>query len=224
LVQSGFTAGTARYKDDGGNIINSCGTVTRPWYGVSDQKRTGYYCAKKWRDPQLTGNSGSQVIFGSQNQIMLRYAEILLSRAECKIRTNDIAGAMADIKKVRDRAWGGVAPATMQDGAKYDGTAAAPITDPLQMVLSEYRHELTGEYSLFYDLRRAGPGVAATFIQAAYGTNSTTTPQANPAPGPGNDGLAHGLFRTSLPANRDLLPIPQIARGLNPNLTQNPGY
>jgi hypothetical protein len=224
LVQSGFAAGTARYKDDANNIINTCGTVTRPWYGVSDQKRTGYYCAKKWRDPNLTGNSGSQVIFGSQNQILLRYAEILLSRAECKVRTNDIAGAMADLKKVRDRAWGGVAPAVMQDGAKYDGTPAAPITDPLQMVLSEYRHELTGEYSLFYDLRRAGPGVAAAFIQAAYGTNNTTTPQANPAPGPSNDGLAHGLFRTSLPPNRDLLPIPQIARSLNPNLTQNTGY
>jgi starch-binding outer membrane protein, SusD/RagB family len=224
LVVSGFAANEARYKDDANNIINTCGTVTRPWYGVSDQKRTGFYCAKKWRDPNLTGNSGSQVIFGSQNQIMLRYAEILLSRAECKVRTNDIAGAMADLKKVRDRAWGGVAPAVMQDGAKFDGTPAAPITDPLQMVLSEYRHELTGEYSLFYNLRRAGPGVAAAFISAAYGTNNTTTPQANPAPGPGNDGQPHGLFRTSLPPNRDLLPIPQIARGLNPNLTQNPGY
>src|SRR5206468_8529184 len=142
---------------------------------------TGYYCAKKWRDPNLTGANGTSAIFGSQNQILLRYSEILLDRAECKIKTNDIPGAMADLKLVRDRAWGGVAPA-MQDGAKYDGTPAAPITDPLQMVYSEYRHELTGEYSLFYNLRRAGPGVAAAFIQAAYGTNSTTTPQPNPAP------------------------------------------
>ena len=49
-------------------------------------------------------------IFGDQNQILMRYAEVLLSRAECKVRTGDIAGAMADLKLVRDRAWGGTAP------------------------------------------------------------------------------------------------------------------
>lgn len=223
-VVSGFTNGDPRYIGDDGKIINTCGTATKPWYGISDQKRSGYYCAKKWRDPNLTGNSGSQVIFGSQNQIMLRYAEILLDRAECKIRTGDVAGGLADIKTVRDRAWGGTAPATMQDGAKYDGTAATPITDPLQMVLSEYRHELTGEYSLFYDLRRAGPGVAAAFIHEAYGTDATSTPQPNPAPGPTHDGQPHGVWRTALPDGRDLLPIPQAAIGLNPNLTQNPAY
>ncbi len=87
-----------------GNIINTCGSVKYPWYGKSDQKRSGYYCAKKWRDPTLNGNSGNQTIFGSQNQILLRYAEILLNRAECKVRTGDIAGAMADLKLVRDRA------------------------------------------------------------------------------------------------------------------------
>ena len=33
---------------------------------------------------------------------------------------------------------------TMQDSADYKGDPAQPITDPLQMVLSEYRHELIG--------------------------------------------------------------------------------
>jgi hypothetical protein len=92
------------------------------------------------------------------------------------------------------------------------------------MVLSEYRHELTAEYSLFYDLRRAGTDVAIAFIHDAYGTDNTTDPQPNPAPGPTHDGLAHGVYRTALTAGRDLLPIPQAARGLNPNLTQNPAY
>jgi hypothetical protein len=223
LVISGFGNNDARYKDDNGNIINTCGTLTRPWYGVSDQKRSGYYCAKKWRDPTLTGNSGSQVIFGSQNQIMMRYSEVLLARAECKVRQNDIPGAMVDLKLVRDRAWGGTAPAVMQDGLNWDGTPATPITDPLQMVLSEYRHELTGEYSLFYDLRRAGSSVAAAFIQKAYGTNNVTTAQPYPI-GPTADGNQHGVWRNSLPQGRDILPIPQSARALNPNLTQNPGY
>ncbi|TKK65317.1 RagB/SusD family nutrient uptake outer membrane protein [Ilyomonas limi] len=225
LVQSGFAAGDQRYIGSDGKIINTCGTVERPWYGLSDQKRSGYYCSKKWRDPTLTGNSGNQVIFGSQNQIMLRYAEILLDRAECKVRTGDIAGAMADIKMVRDRAWGGTAPEVMQDGARYDGSPAQPITDPLQMVLSEYRHELTGEYSLFYNLRRAGADVAAEFIHDAYGTVAgSINPIPNPAPGPTHDGQPHGIFNNALPPGRELLPIPQEAIGLNPNLTQNPGY
>lgn len=216
---------TANGDTVAGSIINTCGSLANPWYGVSDQKRSGYYCAKKWRDPNLTGNSGKQIIFGSQNQILLRYAEVLLDRAECKIKTGDIAGGMADLKIVRDRAWGGTSPAVMRDGANFDGTPAAPITDPLQMVLSEYRHELTGEFSLFYDLRRAGPGVAAAFIQNAYGTVAgSNNPIPNPAPGPTHDGKAHGVFNASLPANRDILPIPQSAIGLNPNLTQNPGY
>ncbi|TSD67063.1 RagB/SusD family nutrient uptake outer membrane protein [Inquilinus sp. KBS0705] len=222
-VVGGFASGTARFKDDNGNIINTCGTLTRPWYGVSDELRSGYYNAKKWRDPQLTGSTGAQVIFGSQNQILMRYAEVLLSRAECKVRTGDVAGAMADLKKVRDRAFGGSAPAVMKDGLRYNGTPAAPITDPLQMVLSEYRHELTAEYSLFYNLRRAGPGVAAAFIKANYGTDATTTPQPYPY-GPTADGKAHGVYRTTLPEGRDILPIPQAAIGLNPNLTQNPAY
>ena len=34
----------------------------------------------------------NQNIFGDQNQILLRYAEVLLTRAECKIRTGDVAG------------------------------------------------------------------------------------------------------------------------------------
>ena len=222
-VVAGFKDGEARYKADDGTIINTCGTLTKPWYGKSDQLRSGYYSAKKWRDPQLTGGTGNQVIFGSQNQILMRYAEVLLSRAECKVRTGDVAGAMADLKIVRDRAFGGSAPIVMQDGLKYDGTPAAPITDPLQMVLSEYRHELTSEYSVFYNLRRAGSGVASAFIKNAYGTDETLTPQTYPF-GPTKDGKLHGVWRTTLPEGRDLLPIPQAAIALNPNLTQNPAY
>ena len=169
-VISQFTAGDPHFKGPDGKIINTCGTLKDPWYGQDQTTRTGYYCSKKWRDPSLTGGNGPSNIFGSQNQILLRYAEILLDRAECKVRTGDVTGAMNDIKLVRNRAFGGTAPAVMQDSAKWDGTPGDVITDPLQMVLSEYRHELTGEYSLFFDLRRAGSDVAINFINKAYGT------------------------------------------------------
>ena len=221
---AGFAAGSRDYTDDNGNIMNTCGSPKHPWFG-DDLTRSGYYCSKKWRDPNLTGANGTSAIFGSQNQILMRYAEVLLSRAECKIRTGDVAGGLADIKLVRDRAWGGtgLAPAVMQDGLTYNGLATTPITDPLQMVYSEYRHELTGEYSLMYDLRRAGSGVAAAFIHANYGTDNSVNPEPYPY-GPTADGKLHGVWFTSLPAGHDILPIPQSAIGLNPNLIQNPGY
>lgn len=212
-----------------GTIINTVGTKSDPWYGSDgDGLRTGFYCAKMWRDPTLDANSGNGTIFGAQNQILMRYAEVLLSKAECQVRTGDVAGAMATLKRVRDRAWGGTAPAVMQDGAKYDGTPAEPITDPLQMVFSEYRHELSGEYSTFYNLRRAG--VATEFVKAAYGTQDNNTNMiVNPAKSirdqdPDNGSKLHGLYNNSIPAGRELYPIPELERGLNPNLTQNPGY
>jgi hypothetical protein len=224
-VKEGFAANNPKYKADDGTILNTVGTLTKPWYG-SDGGRSGYYCAKKWRDFNLTGGYGPQKIFGDQNQILMRYAEVILSRAECKVRLGDIDGAMADLKLVRDRAWGGTAPAVMQDGANYDGSASEPITDPLQMVLSEYRHELTGEYSLFFLLCRAGTQEAIDFIKKANGTvDNSYEPVPNPAPGPTFDGKKHGIYNTSLTPEKTLLPIPQVAISLNPNLLpQNPGY
>ena len=100
-----------------------------------------------------------------------------------------------------------------------------PITDPLQMVLSEYRHELSGEYSTFFDILRAGTDVAVDFINNVNGAvPGSYNPVVNPAPGPTHDGQKHGLYNTAITANWTLLPIPQSARASNPNLTQNPGY
>ncbi len=226
VVLANYKSNPNAYSDGAGNPINTCGTIAHPWYGTDGTPRSGYYDSKKWHDPTLTGANGSGAIFGGQNQILMRYAEVLLSRAECKIRTGDINGGLADIKLVRDRAWGGQgkAPAVMQDGLTWDGKPTQPIVDPLQMVYSEYRHELTAEYSTFYDLRRAGPGVAAAFIQQEYGTVAGNTNQIVYPFGPTADGKTHGVWNTALPANKDILPIPVSAIGLNPNLTQNPGY
>lgn len=194
LVIAGFNstdaATKAKYTGTDGKIINTCGTTARPWVGSdATQLRSGYYNEKMWRDPTLNGNSGDGTIFGAQNQILLRYAEVLLSKAECQIRTGDVAGGLATMKRVRDRAFGGSAPATFISEGKV-------VTDPLKMVYHEYRHELSGEYSTFYNLRRAG--VATSFIQEVY--------------------------NITIPTGRELYPIPQYEIGLNPNLTQNPGY
>ncbi len=257
-VQGGYAAYLAdptgdvsdknRYTDGNGNIINTNGTLAFPWYGTDGTPRSGFCCSKKWRDPTLTGGSGPQALFGSQNQVLMRYAEVLLSKAECEVHLGMTAQAMTDINKVRSRAFNGTPPATWQDGwlPQADGqgnpVAAPVITDPMQMVLSEYRHELSGDYSLMYLLRRAGIDAATnvpydremihiwntgpvaqypydknppSFINFPYGpTHDPNT--ANPA--------NHGVTANDLPPNRDILPIPQVDIGLNPNLKQNPGY
>jgi hypothetical protein len=223
-----------RYSDGHGNIINTNGTAAFPWYGTDGTARSGYTDAKKWRDPNLTGGSGPQKLFGSQNQILMRYAEVLLSRAECKIRTGDVGGGLADLALVRNRAFGGTAPLVWQDGVQVDGSPAPLLTDPMQKVLSEYRHELTAEYSLMYLLRRAGTDAGTgkpydmEFIHnvnhvANSGPDNGTSPIIYPF-GPTSDGKTHGVTYNDLPAGRDILPIPQNAIGLNPNLKQNPGF
>ncbi|MFP5081725.1 RagB/SusD family nutrient uptake outer membrane protein [Pedobacter sp. JCM 36344] len=194
LVIAGFAstdaAVKAKYTGVDGKIINTCGTVARPWVGTDNAiPRSGYYSTKMWRDPTLDGNSGVSNIFGAQNQILLRYGEILLSKAECQARTGDNAGALATLKVLRDRAFGGTAPVVFMSEGKV-------ITDPLQMVYHDYRHELTGEYSTFYNLRRAG--VATSFVQEVY--------------------------NITIPRGRELYPIPQYEIGLNPNLVPNDGY
>jgi hypothetical protein len=65
--------------------------------------------------------------------------------------------------------------------------------------------------------------VAAAFIHTNYNTNSSVLPQPYPY-GPTADGKLHGVWFTSLPEGHDILPIPQSAIFLNPNLKQNPGY
>src|SRR4029077_21123921 len=59
VVVSNFGSGSLTYTGDDGKIINTCGSLARPWYG-QDKQRTGYYCAKKWRDPNVTGSNPDQ--------------------------------------------------------------------------------------------------------------------------------------------------------------------
>src|SRR6201991_1295673 len=71
-------------------IMNTCGKVGDLWTGDQPgQPRSGYYGVKYWRDPNVSGNTPSNVdpkqtthIFGDQNVTLLRLGEILLSKAE----------------------------------------------------------------------------------------------------------------------------------------------
>jgi starch-binding outer membrane protein, SusD/RagB family len=171
-------------------IMNTCGKAGDLWTGDQPgQPRSGYYGMKYWRDPNVSGNTPSAVdgkthIFGDQNITLLRLGEIYLDLAECQFQTGDQASATNSLMVVRNRAWGGAAP-------------ASPFgPDFMQIMLEEYRHELAGEMSTWYDMRRTG-------LQIAYIQNT---------------------FGLTIPSGHDLLPIPQSEIATNPLLKQNPGY
>jgi len=193
-VKAGF-AGTlslpkSHFTGSDGKIINTCGKTGDLWTGDQPgQLRSGYYGMKFWRDPNVSGNTpsasdGKTHIFGDQNVNLLRLSEVLLDKAECQFKSSDEAGALATLQTVRNRAWGGAAPAS----------TFGP--DFMQIMLQEYRHELAGDVSLWYDLRRTGLHIQ--YIKDNFGID--------------------------IPAGHDLLPIPQNAIATNPTLKQNPNY
>lgn len=165
--------------------INTVGTVGQPWLGLDKDfgdgspGRTGYFNVKMWRNPEVSGWSGPN-IFGGQDLIILRYGEIRLGLAEAYHRTGNDAKAMDLIMEIRNRA----------------GLTTVPTGAMIDILISEYRHELAGEFSLWWLLRRTGEHIR--YLQEEFGV--------------------------TVPTGRDLMPIPQEQVDVNPNLTQNPGY
>jgi hypothetical protein len=186
LPASHFTAA-------GGGIMNTCGKVGDLWTGdQAGQPRSGWYGMKQWRDPNVSGNTPALAdgdashtyIFGDQNVTLVRLGEIYLSLAEAQFQSGDAGGAATSMQTIRNRAWGGVAPASPVAGGF------------MQQLLQEYRHELAGDVSLWYNLRRSG-------LHLAYISQ---------------------YFGITIPPGHDLLPIPQLAIATNPTLRQNPNY
>ncbi len=161
--------------------INTLGTKEKPWKG-SDNLRSGYYGVKTWRDPSATGNSGNPTnIFSGQNLILMRYGQVLLSKAEALLKSGNTAGALTVINdQIRKRA----------------GLKAATGTDATKILLDEYRHELAGEFSLWFVLRRSGEHL--NYVKNTYGI--------------------------IVPPGKDLMPIPQKQIATNQKLVQNSGY
>jgi starch-binding outer membrane protein, SusD/RagB family len=181
-----FNAGNPIYVGTDGKIINTCGTFAHPWRGRfptanTNDSTSGYYSVKFWRDPNIVDDNN---FMSDQNAIMLRLGEVLVSKAEAQFRSGDQAGAKATLQIIRNRAWG--------------GAASPPDLGPdvLKDIINEYRHEISGEMSLWFDLRRSGEHI--NYVKDNFGK--------------------------TIPQGHDLMPIPSTAIASNQTLTQNPGY
>lgn len=161
--------------------INTVGTVENPWKGNDglEGERTGYYMEKSWRNPNVKG-WGSAQLFGDNNIILLRYGQIMISLAECYHKSGNDAMAMQYINRIRNRA----------------NLTNQPTGDMMTIILDEYRHELSGEFSLWFLYRRSGN--ASSYLNEKFGV--------------------------TVPQGHELMPIPQQQIDANPNLIQNSGY
>lgn len=127
--------------------------------------------------------------------LKLRYADILLLKAEALIDKGDYQGAASIINKTRNRAGLGNLPAS----------AASSKESILKAYMKEHRLELAMEGQRWFDLVRLDK--VEEVMNAVYAKDEGRPAQVYPF--------------TSLSY---ILPIPQDVIDQNPNLVQNPGY
>ena len=123
-------------------------------YPVSESSKDSVYSdyafLTKWNEPYETTNP--DVIEGQQgvvvamkgNRVIWRLADLILLRAECRARQNNVGGAVADLDRVRDRA--GL--------HKYSGPQEAELLR--KEIFRERERELFGEGQRYYDIIRNG--------------------------------------------------------------------
>jgi hypothetical protein len=151
-------------------------------FGMRKYIRTG---------PDAEGNGSASE--GSQDFYVIRYADILLMRAEAMAETGDISGASAMVNMVRDR---------VNMPSVEDVEGAVGQQEMIGIVRHERRVELALEGLRFMDLKRWGE-IEEAFNRAI----------ADPV-GPYNPQYLGG--------QSEVFPIPQAEIDVNPNLVQNP--
>jgi starch-binding outer membrane protein, SusD/RagB family len=183
--------------------VGSGSRNTLDFAGASEAGQTSYYLRKgldeKWAQDWVRTSSQDWIIF--------RYAEILLSYAEAQNEASGPDASVYDaVNKVRSRS---LLP-DLKSGLNKDQTRLA--------IMRERRVELAFEEKRWFDLRRwklaedkLNGSLHAMSITRANGQYVYTI-----IPAPGGD-------REFYPRNY-LLPIPQSAIDRNPSLEQNPGY
>lgn len=169
-------------------------TDTEPPRVFTGNSPTGFGQRKYIR--QAADAEGNQVFAeGSQDFYVIRYADILLMRAEALAETGDISGAASLVNQVRARV-------NMPSVEEVEGSVSQQ--EMVQIVRHERRVELALEGLRFMDLKRWDE-VQQAFERAA-----------NDPVGPYNPNY--------LGERSQVFPIPQSEIDVNPQLVQHPAW
>ncbi|MBB6369746.1 RagB/SusD family nutrient uptake outer membrane protein [Chryseobacterium shigense] len=135
-----------------------------------------------------------RITTGHQNFYVMRYADLLLIRAEALVRQGNFIDAATLVNQVRTRASSSLTPITITN-----------TDDGINKILKERKLELAFEGHRWFDLKRTGKSIEILSQQRDAVGNLLP-------------------YVSNLNQNRLLWPIPQAQLDNNPNLTQNPGY
>lgn len=158
---------------------------------------------KKWEDIRTDAIQGTSAAptrsfyLSGKHYMMLRFADVLLSEAECLNELGQTPDAVALVNQVRARAWGGSLPADKQWGAMSQADFRTQIMD-------ERMRELCFEGWRRIDLIRTG-----NFVNLISARNPWTQQSG------------------TIQAFNTLYPIPEQEINTNPDIPasdQNPGY
>ncbi|MEO6719437.1 MAG: RagB/SusD family nutrient uptake outer membrane protein [Ferruginibacter sp.] len=148
------------------------------------------------------GGSDDGGVVTRNNHRILRYADVLLLKAEAVLQsggsTVEAIGLINQVRaRARSMAAGGTQPADLS-------TAETNKTTIMQWIMDERLMELAGEGHRWFDLRRWHMAGYITLNNAFFSSLASTD---------------IGFKLTNL-----LFPIPNNETDVNPNVTQNPGY
>lgn len=161
------------------------------------QSKTGYALRKYIRNgPDAEGNPPAD--FGSQDFYIVRYADVLLMRAEAMAETGDVTGAASMVDMVRQRV-------NMPKVDEVEG-ANGPVSasEMVEIVRHERRVELAMEGLRFMDIKRWG--IVEEAFQRSQADNARSY-------APAYNGKSSEVF-----------PIPQAELDVNKNLVQHPAW
>lgn len=150
------------------------------------------------------------------NYYIIRYADVLLWRAEAAIETNDLETGRTYINRVRNRAKTGDYVKTMDDTADAGNYSIDIYTQPfsskneaIEALRTERRLEFAHEGHRFFDLVRWG--IAAEVMNSYFQTEKQIRSH-----------LTNAAF---VKGKNEYQPIPQVQMDLSQgNMVQNPNY
>lgn len=157
---------------------------------------TTYGLKKYIRNTSVSSNGISAFSAGGQDFYVIRYADVLLMRAEALVESNQLSEVYTLVNQVRQRV--SMPPVQSVEGASL---TQAQLRD---VVKHERRVELAFEGLRYFDLKRWGQ------VQAAYSKAIADN--------------VSGYSPIYLPGKSEVFPIPLDELNVNSNLVQHPAW